>query len=156
MAKRINPLEGSLWDKILAFALPLAATSIIQQLFNSCDVATVGQFSGSHSLAAVGSTAPITNLFITIFVGFSVGANVIISRFLGAQREDRANLAIHTALVLSIITGFIVSIIGEIIARPLLELMSTPKEVLPLAVLYLRVCFIGMFFLTIYNFDLPY
>lgn len=87
MAKRINPLEGSLWDKILAFALPLAATSIIQQLFNSCDVATVGQFSGSHSLAAVGSTAPITNLFITIFVGFSVGANVIISRFLGAQRE---------------------------------------------------------------------
>ena len=75
MAKRINPLEGSLWDKILAFALPLAATSIIQQLFNSCDVATVGQFSGSHSLAAVGSTAPITNLFITIFVGFSVGAN---------------------------------------------------------------------------------
>ena len=153
MAKRINPLEGSLWDKILAFALPLAATSIIQQLFNSCDVATVGQFSGSHSLAAVGSTAPITNLFITIFVGFSVGANVIISRFLGAQREDRANQAIHTALVLSVITGFIVSIIGEIIARPLLELMSTPKEVLPLAVLYLRVCFIGMFFLTIYNFE---
>lgn len=145
MAKRINPLEGSLWDKILAFALPLAATSIIQQLFNSCDVATVGQFSGSHSLAAVGSTAPITNLFITIFVGFSVGANVIISRFLGAQREDRANQAIHTALVLSII--------GEIIARPLLELMSTPTEVLPFAVLYLRVCFIGMFFLTIYNFE---
>lgn len=153
MAKRINPLEGSLWDKILAFALPLAATSIIQQLFNSCDVATVGQFSGSHSLAAVGSTAPITNLFITIFVGFSVGANVIISRFLGAQKEDRANQAIHTALVLSVITGFIVSIIGEIIARPLLEMMSTPTEVLPLAVLYLRVCFIGMFFLTIYNFE---
>ena len=149
MAKRINPLEGSLWDKILAFALPLAATSIIQQLFNSCDVATVGQFSGSHSLAAVGSTALITNLFITIFVG----ANVIISRFLGAQREDRANQAIHTALVLSIITGFIVSIIGEIIVRPLLEHMSTPTEVLPLAVLYLRVCFIGMFFLTIYNFE---
>ena len=98
MAKRINPLEGSLWDKILAFALPLAATSIIQQLFNSCDVATVGQFSGSHSLAAVGSTAPITNLFITIFVGFSVGANVIISRFLGAQREDRANQANYKAL----------------------------------------------------------
>ena len=78
---------------------------------------------------------------------------MIISRFLGAQREDRANQAIHTALVLSIITGFIVSIIGEIIARPLLELMSTPTEVLPLAVLYLRVCFIGMFFLTIYNFE---
>ena len=78
---------------------------------------------------------------------------MIISRFLGAQREDRANQAIHTALVLSIITGFIVSIIGEIIARPLLKLMSTPTEVLPLAVLYLRVCFIGMFFLTIYNFE---
>lgn len=87
MAKRINPLEGSLWDKILAFALPLAATSIIQQLFNSCDVATVGQFSGSHSLAAVGSTAPITNLFITIFVGFSVGANVIISRFFRSTKR---------------------------------------------------------------------
>lgn len=153
MAKRINPLVGSIWDKILAFALPLAATSIIQQLFNSCDVATVGQFSGSHSLAAVGSTAPITNLFITIYVGLSVGANVIISRFLGAKREDKANKAVHTTLVLAALTGIIVSIIGEIIARPLLELMSTPVEVLPLAVLYLRVCFIGMFFLTIYNFE---
>lgn len=153
MAKRINILEGSIWDKVLAFALPLAATSIIQQLFNSCDVATVGQFSGSNSLAAVGSTAPITNLFITIYVGLSVGANVIISRFLGAQREDKANQAVHTTIVLAALTGIIISIIGEIIAKPLLMLMSTPTEVLPLAVLYLRVCFIGMFFLTIYNFE---
>lgn len=153
MAKKINILEGSIWDKVLAFALPLAATSIIQQLFNSCDVATVGQFSGSNSLAAVGSTSPITNLFITIFVGLSVGANVIISRFLGAQREDKANQAVHTSLVLSALTGLIISLIGEIIARPLLQVMSTPTEVLPLAVLYLRICFIGMFFLTIYNFE---
>lgn len=153
MAKRINILEGSIWDKVLAFALPLAATSIIQQLFNSCDVATVGQFSGSNSLAAVGSTAPITNLFITIYVGLSIGANVIISRFLGAQREDKANQAVHTTIVLAALTGIIISIIGEIIAKPLLVLMSTPTEVLPLAVLYLRVCFIGMFFLTIYNFE---
>lgn len=80
-------MNGSIWDKILAFALPLAATSVLQQLFNSADVAVVGHFSGSNALAAVGSTSPITNLFITIFVGLSIGANVVISRFLGAQMK---------------------------------------------------------------------
>ena len=90
--KRIDILNGSIWDKILAFALPLAATSVLQQLFNSADVAVVGHFSGSNALAAVGSTSPITNLFITIFVGLSIGANVVISRFLGAQNEKDTSI----------------------------------------------------------------
>ena len=151
--KRIDILNGSIWDKILAFALPLAATSVLQQLFNSADVAVVGHFSGSNALAAVGSTSPITNLFITIFVGLSIGANVVISRFLGAQNEKDTSKAVHTSILLSIISGIVIALIGEVIAVWLLKIMSTPKEVLDQAALFLRITFIGMIFLTIYNFE---
>lgn len=151
--KKIDILHGSIWDKVLAFALPLAATSVLQQLFNSADVAVVGQFSGSKSLAAVGSTSPITSLFITIFVGLSIGANVVISRFLGAQNDKQVKKAVHTSLVLSVISGIIIALIGELIAKWLLVMMSTPVEVLDQALLFLRITFIGMIFLTIYNFE---
>lgn len=138
---------------MLAFALPLAATSVLQQLFNSADVAVVGQFSGSKALAAVGSTSPITSLFITIFVGLSIGTNVVISRFLGAQNDKQVKKAVHTSLVLSVISGIIIALIGELIAKWLLVIMSTPAEVLDQALLFLRITFIGMIFLTIYNFE---
>lgn len=151
--KKIDILHGSIWDKVLAFALPLAATSVLQQLFNSADVAVVGQFSGSKALAAVGSTSPITSLFITIFVGLSIGANVVISRFLGAQNDKQVKKAVHTSLVLSVISGIIIALIGELIAKWLLVMMSTPAEVLDQALLFLRITFIGMIFLTIYNFE---
>lgn len=151
--KKIDILHGSIWDKVLAFALPLAVTSILQQLFNSADVAVVGQFSGSKALAAVGSTSPITSLFITIFVGLSIGANVVISRFLGAQNDKQVKKAVHTSLALSIISGVIIALIGELIAKWLLVMMSTPTEVLDQALLFLRITFIGMIFLTIYNFE---
>lgn len=151
--KKIDILHGSIWDKVLAFALPLAATSVLQQLFNSADVAVVGQFSGSKALAAVGSTSPITSLFITIFVGLSIGANVVISRFLGAQNDKQVKKAVHTSLVLSVISGIIIALIGELIAKWLLIMMSTPAEVLDQALLFLRITFIGMIFLTIYNFE---
>ncbi|MDO5813722.1 MAG: MATE family efflux transporter [Bacillota bacterium] len=151
--KKIDILHGSIWDKVLAFALPLAATSVLQQLFNSADVAVVGQFSGSKALAAVGSTSPITSLFITIFVGLSIGANVVISRFLGAQNDKQVKKAVHTSLVLSVISGIIIALIGELIAKWLLVVMSTPAEVLDQALVFLRITFIGMIFLTIYNFE---
>lgn len=151
--KKIDILHGSIWDKVLAFALPLAATSVLQQLFNSADVAVVGQFSGSKALAAVGSTSPITSLFITIFVGLSIGTNVVISRFLGAQNDKQVKKAVHTSLVLSVISGIIIALIGELIAKWLLVMMSTPAEVLDQALLFLRITFIGMIFLTIYNFE---
>lgn len=151
--KKIDILHGSIWDKVLAFALPLAATSVLQQLFNSADVAVVGQFSGSKALAAVGSTSPITSLFITIFVGLSIGANVVISRFLGAQNDKQVKKAVHTSLVLSVISGIIIALVGELIAKWLLVMMSTPTEVLDQALLFLRITFIGMIFLTIYNFE---
>lgn len=151
--KKIDILHGSIWDKVLAFALPLAATSVLQQLFNSADVVVVGQFSGSKALAAVGSTSPITSLFITIFVGLSIGANVVISRFLGAQNDKQVKKAVHTSLVLSVISGIIIALIGELIAKWLLVMMSTPAEVLDQALLFLRITFIGMIFLTIYNFE---
>lgn len=151
--KKIDILHGSIWDKVLAFALPLAATSVLQQLFNSADVAVVGQFSGSKALAAVGSTSPITSLFITIFVGLSIGTNVVISRFLGAQNDKQVKKAVHTSLVLSVISGIIIALIGELTAKWLLVMMSTPEEVLDQALLFLRITFIGMIFLTIYNFE---
>ena len=151
--KKIDILHGSIWNKVLAFALPLAATSVLQQLFNSADVAVVGQFSGSKALAAVGSTSPITSLFITIFVGLSIGANVVISRFLGAQNDKQVKKAVHTSLVLSVISGIIIALVGELIAKWLLVMMSTPAEVLDQALLFLRITFIGMIFLTIYNFE---
>ena len=151
--KKIDILHGSIWDKVLAFALPLAATSVLQQLFNSVDVAVVGQFSGSKALAAVGSTSPITSLFITIFVGLSIGTNVVISRFLGAQNDKQVKKSVHTSLVLSVISGIIIALIGELIAKWLLVMMSTPAEVLDQALLFLRITFIGMIFLTIYNFE---
>lgn len=153
MEKRIDMLHGSIWDKVLAFALPLAATSVLQQLFNSADVAIVGQYSGSNSLAAVGSTTPITNLFIAILLGLSIGSNVVISRYLGANDIKNVNKAVHTTIGLSLISGLIIMVLGQIIAVPLLEIMSTPKEVITLATLFLRVTFVGMFFLTIYNFE---
>lgn len=134
-------MNGSIWDKILAFALPLAATSVLQQLFNSADVAVVGHFSGSNALAAVGSTSPITNLFITIFVGLSIGANVVISRFLGAQNEKDTSKAVHTSILLSIISGIVIALIGEVIAVWLLKIMSTPKEVnVTLGLFFVVVC----------------
>lgn len=151
--KKIDILHGSIWDKVLAFALPLAATSVLQQLFNSADVAVVGQFSVSKALAAVGSTSPITSLFITIFVGLSIGTNVVISRFLGAQNDKQVKKAVHTSLVLSVISGIIIALIGELTAKWLLVMMSTPAEVLDQALLFLRITFIGMIFLTIYNFE---
>ena len=134
MAKRINPLEGSLWDKILAFALPLAATSIIQQLFNSCDVATVGQFSGSHSLAAVGSTAPITNLLwnddcqveITHFFDFRFFRFFILFCFLNQGHRTRNFYTDLSAVGHSVIRGLVTS--GQWFRRKFLCLWSWIKS----------------------------
>lgn len=113
--------QGVLWKQILLFALPIAATSMLQQLFNSADVAVVGRFSAHRelALAAVGSTTSIVNLYITIFTGLAVGANVVVARFIGAEEEEKVRRAVHTALVLSVIFGFVMMAIGECMARPI-------------------------------------
>lgn len=150
--KEMDLLHGSLWDKILIFALPLAASSILQQLFNSADVAVVGQFAGSRALAAVGSNGAVINLLVNIFVGLSVGANVIIARYLGEGNEKKVQNAVHTAILVAIISGFIILTAGLIITRPILVLMSTPEDIIDLATLYLRIYFLGMPFMMLYNF----
>ena len=150
--KEIDMLNGPLLNKIILFALPLAATGILQQLFNAADMAVVGKFASSTALAAVGSNAPIVNLIGSLFMGTAMGANVVIANAIGANDEKRIKNAVHTAISFSIILGVAMLIIGEILARPLLRMVSVPSEVMPLALLYLRLLFIGSPFLLVYNF----
>ena len=150
MANQIDMLNGPLVKKILLFALPLAATSTVQQLFNSADVAILGHFTGSEALAAVGSNAPVINLMINLFIGLSIGANVIIANYIGQGRADRISDAVHTTVLLSVIGGVIVGILGILLAKPILILMDSPDNVIDLATLYLRIFFAGMPFMMIY------
>lgn len=145
-------LNGSLWNKILMFALPLAASNILQQFFNAADMAVVGQFSGKAALAAVGSNGSIINLLINLFVGLSIGTNVIIARQLGEGKTKKASITAHTAILLSLVCGVFVMIVGLIIARPILEFMGSPDDVIDLATVYLKIYFLGMPFIMLYNF----
>ena len=149
---QINMLEGPLGKKILLFTLPLAGSSILQQLFNSTDVAVVGRFSSSQALAAVGSNAPLINMLVLLFTGLSVGANVLIARYIGQNDRKKVSEAVHTVITLSLICGFLLLILGQIIAAPLLRLMNTPDDVIDLAATYLRIYFMGMPFVMLYNF----
>ena len=149
---QINMLEGPLVKKILLFTLPLAGSSILQQLFNSTDVAVVGRFSSSQALAAVGSNAPLINMLVLLFTGLSVGANVLIARYIGQNDRKKVSEAVHTVITLSLICGFLLLILGQVIATPLLRLMNTPDDVIDLAATYLRIYFMGMPFVMLYNF----
>lgn len=149
---RIDMLHGTLLDKLLIFALPLAASSILQQLFNAVDVAVVGRFTSSQAQAAVGCNGPVINLLINLFVGISVGANVVIASYIGQQKTKEIKAAVHTALVVAISSGFFLLILGMFIARPILTLMNTPADVMEYAILYLRIYFTGMPFIMFYNF----
>lgn len=150
--KQMDMIHGPMFYKILFFALPLAASSILQQLFNSADVAVVGRFAGSTALAAVGGNSPVINLLINMFVGLSIGANVIIANFIGQGREDKVKEAVHTVMSVALISGVSLLVIGIIIAKPILLMINTPSEVINLAVLYLRIYFLGMPFVMVYNF----
>lgn len=150
--KQLDMLNGSLVDKIILFALPLAASSILQQLFNSADVAVVGRFAGSEALAAVGANGAVINLLVNLFVGLSVGANVVISTFIGKGNEKSIKKAVHTAIVVALISGVCLTVIGVTFARVILSAMSTPDNILDLAVRYLRIYFSGMPFIMLYNF----
>lgn len=148
----IDILNGSLIDKIILFALPLAASSILQQLFNSADVAVVGKFAGSEALAAVGANGAVINLLVNLFVGLSVGANVVISTFIGKGEEQNIKKAVHTSILIAILSGLLLMIIGITFAKTILTAMSTPENIIDLAVKYLRIYFSGMPFIMLYNF----
>ena len=149
----IDMLHGTLWDKILRFAIPLALTGILQQLFNAADIAVIGQFVGGNAMAAVGANGPIVGLSTSLFIGISMGANVVISIAIGKNHEREISGAVHTALLTAVISGFLVMLIGETAAPAVLRAMSVPPEVLDMAVLYLRVYMAGMPVILLYNFE---
>lgn len=151
--KTQSMLEGSLWKKIFFFAMPLAASSILQQLFNAADSAVVGRFAGSEALAAVGANTPVTSLFINALVGLSIGANVVIAQYIGADNKKRIGETIQTAVLFSILGGIVIGIIGLVLADTILALIGTPDNVIGLGSLYLRIYFLGVPFISLFNFS---
>ncbi len=151
-AGKMNMLEGRLLPKMLAFAIPLAVSSILQQMFNAVDIAVVGRFASSQDQAAVGCNSSLINLLLNLFIGISVGANVVIANYIGRGDEEKVNDAVHTAILVALISGFLLILIGMPISRPVLTLMGTPEDTLDLAVLYLRIYLLGMPFIMLYNF----
>ena len=149
---QIDMLHGSLLDKILLFALPLAASMMLQQLFNSADVAVVGRFDSPQAMAAVGSNGAAINLFVNLFVGLSIGANVVVAKYIGKNESDNINDAIHTSMSIALISGALLLVGGIIAAKSLLTLMNTPDDIIDLAVVYFRIYFLGMPFIMLYNF----
>lgn len=154
MAKsyEMDMTSGPLLKKILTFSVPLMLSGILQLLFNAADIVVVGQFTGSSALAAVGSTSSLINLFVNVFIGFSIGANVLVAQYYGARDEKNVHETVHTSVLLAVICGVILIVAGVFLAPPMLELMDTPDEVLGQAVLYMRIYFVGMPATLLYNF----
>lgn len=144
--------NGPILPKLLAFTLPIVCSSILQLLFNAADIIVVGKYAGDNALAAVGSNTALINLLTNFFLGLSIGANVLVARFYGAKAEKDVSDTVHTAMMLSIISGVILTVIGCFGARRILIWMRTPEDVLPLATTYLRIYFLGMTAMMIYNF----
>ena len=148
----IDMCNGPLLGKLLIFALPLMLSGILQLLFNAADIIVVGRFTGSHALAAVGSTSSLINLLVNLFIGFSIGANVLTAQYYGAKDQKNIHQTIHTSILISLIGGIILIAVGVLLARPLLELMATPEDVLDQATLYMKIYFCGMPATMVYNF----
>ena len=149
---QIDMVHGPLAGKLLVFAIPLMLSSILQLLFNAADVIVVGRWSGKEALAAVGSNTSLINLMVNLFVGFSVGTNVVVARDLGAGREEDVRDSVHTSIALSLISGVALMGLGLLLSRQMLELMGSPEDVIDLAALYLRIYFCGMPGNMLYNF----
>ena len=145
-------LHGALLGKLCLFALPLAASSILQQLFNVADIAVVGRFASSTALAAVGANSSVINLLVNLFVGLSVGANVVIASLIGKGETRKISDAVHTVVCVALVSGAFLLVLGQVVASPMLRVMKTPADVIDLAVLYLRLYFLGMPFIMLYNF----
>ena len=154
--QKLDMLNGSLWNKIPQFALPVAATAILEQLFNASDIAVVGNFSGAAStiaVAAVGANSFVISLVVNFFIGIALGANVVIANAIGREDEDDVHRAVHTAVVVSVLGGVLVTIFGELISGVVLRSLNVPEEVLPYALLYLRIYLLGMPVILLYNFE---
>ncbi|MCM1216108.1 MAG: MATE family efflux transporter [Lachnospiraceae bacterium] len=148
----IDMCNGPLLGKILIFYVPLMLSGVLQLLFNAADIAVVGRFAGNESLAAVGSTSSLTNLIVNLFIGLSVGANVLVARYYGAGQQKELKEMVQTAVATAVVSGVILIFVGFFVARPALALMATPADVIDHSVLYMRIYFAGMPFMMAYNF----
>ncbi len=144
--------KGPLFGKLITFALPMMASGILQLLFNSADTAVFGRFTGQQALAAVGSNGPMINLIVTLFMGLSVGTNVLTAQYLGSGKIRDLRAPVHTAVVSSLLFGLVLVGLGFFLARPMLNLMGSPEDVIDLAELYLKIYFLGMPVLMVYNY----
>ena len=148
----IDMCNGSIMDKLISFALPLMLSGILQLMFNAVDLVVVGHFSGQEALAAVGSTTALIAVFTNLFIGISLGANVLAARFYAAGREKEMSETVHTSIMLALISGVAMAIVGVIFAKGALQLMDTPDNVIDLSTLYMRIYFMGMPFFMLYNY----
>lgn len=152
----IDMLNGSMWDKILLYALPVAATGILGQLFNASDVAIVGNFASTDrvaAVAAVGANGPVIGLVLNLFIGIALGANVVIANAIGRGDRETVSRAVHTSVVASVLGGFIVMLIGQLLARPVLMMLNVPDDVFPFAMTYMRIYLLGLPVIFLYNFE---
>ena len=148
----IDMCNGPLLSKILAYSVPLIASGILQLLFNAADMVVAGRFAGSVALGAVGATSSLINLLINVFIGMSVGSNVLVAHFFGANRAKELGQTVHTSIALSLISGVVLGIAGFLLASPLLSLMGTPDDILPHELIYMQIYFIGVPGMLLYNF----
>ena len=153
MKKQMDLLHGSIIDKMLKFAIPLAMTGILQQLLNAADVAIVGQFAGKEAMAAVGSNSPVISLIVNTVVGVGVGANVVAAKYIGSKHEDGISKVVHTSILFSLICGVVLVGICELAAGPIIDLLGVPADVRELSLLYLRVYLLGLPVIFMYNFE---
>ena len=144
--------NGTLMDKLISFSLPLMLSGILQLLFNAVDIIVVGRFTGSQALAAVGSTTALINIFTNLFIGISLGANVLAARFYASGKEKEMSETVHTSITLALISGLVMALAGVLLARFALKLMGTPDDVIDQSVLYMRIYFLGMPFFMLYNY----
>lgn len=148
----IDMCNGTIMDKLVSFSLPLMLTSVLQLMFNAVDIIVVGRFSGSQALAAVGSTTALINIFTNLFIGISLGANVLAARYYAAGRDKEMSESVHTAIALALVSGIIMAFVGVALTRTALEIMATPSDVIGQSVTYMRIYFTGMPFFMLYNY----
>lgn len=153
---KLDMLNGSIWNKIPQYALPVAATGILEQLFNASDIAIVGNFTGSQStasVAAVGANSPLIGLILNLFIGIALGANVVIANAVGRKDKKQIHDAVHTSIVAALLGGVLLAILGELLVSTILQHLNVPAEVFPLALRYMRIYLIGMPAILLYNFE---
>lgn len=154
--QKMDMIHGSIWNKLIQFALPVAATGILEQLFNASDLAIVGNFTGDAktvAVAAVGANSPIVGLLLHFFIGIALGANVVIAKAVGRQDENTIHKAVYTSLIMAVIGGLLVTIFGELFIGNLLQMLNVPADVFPYALLYIKIYLFGMPVILLYNFE---